>query len=197
MGGGRRPVLGARRRLPDQDAVRDAQDLRPVAEGWRREAPRRRTEAEPSGCLVPCAAEHVDSHAVQSLPRRRTIHAGSSRPSQRHPASSRPAMSRTRQTRAVRRAVTSLSAGERTAQILARVRAIPPGFVRTYGDVDPKAPRLVGRVLATTDERVPWHRVVRSDGTAPMGDMQLARLRREGVPLRDGRVDLARARVPG
>lgn len=86
---------------------------------------------------------------------------------------------------------------DRTARILARVRAIPPGFVRTYGDVDRRAPRLVGRVLATTDERVPWHRVVRSDGTAPMGAAQLERLRREGVPLRSGRVDLARARMPG
>lgn len=86
---------------------------------------------------------------------------------------------------------------DRTARILARVRAIPPGFVRTYGDVDRRALRLVGRVLATTDERVPWHRVVRSDGTAPMGAAQLERLRREGVPLRSGRVDLARARMPG
>ncbi len=85
----------------------------------------------------------------------------------------------------------------RVARILERVRAIPPGFVRTYGDIDPKAPRLVGRVLATTAERVPWHRVVRADGSAPMGDRQLARLRREGVPVRGGRVDLGRARVPG
>src|ERR1700682_1980337 len=28
----------------------------------------------------------------------------------------------------------------RTARIVARVRAIPAGFVRTYGDIDPKAP---------------------------------------------------------
>lgn len=86
---------------------------------------------------------------------------------------------------------------DRTARILARVRAIPPGFVRTYGDVDRAAPRLVGHVLATTDEKVPWHRVVRSDGTAAKGETQLARLRREGVPLRGARVDLARARMPG
>jgi methylated-DNA-protein-cysteine methyltransferase-like protein len=84
----------------------------------------------------------------------------------------------------------------RASGILARVRAIPPGFVRTYGDVDPHAPRLVGRVLATTTENVPWHRVVRADGSAPMGDEQLGRLRREGVPVRGGRVDLARARLP-
>ncbi|MGC8470809.1 MAG: MGMT family protein [Acidimicrobiales bacterium] len=91
----------------------------------------------------------------------------------------------------------SLLPGQRAAQILATVRAIPPGFVRTFGDVDPKAPRLVGRVLASTRERVPWHRVVRADGSVPMGDAQRARLRREGVPLRGGRVDLARARVAG
>jgi len=41
---------------------------------------------------------------------------------------------------------------ERTARIVARVRAIPAGFVRTYGDIDPRAPRLVGRILATTYE---------------------------------------------
>jgi methylated-DNA-protein-cysteine methyltransferase related protein len=89
-----------------------------------------------------------------------------------------------------------VSATARVARIIARVQAIPPGFVRTYGDIDPKAPRLVGRVLATTTERVPWHRVVRADGSVPKGATQLARLRREGVPVRAGRVDLARARVP-
>ena len=86
--------------------------------------------------------------------------------------------------------------GSTAAEILARVRAIPPGFVRTFGDVDPRAPRLVGRVLATTTERVPWHRVVRADGSAPLGEEQLARLRSEGVPVRGGRVDLARTRLP-
>jgi alkylated DNA nucleotide flippase Atl1 len=83
----------------------------------------------------------------------------------------------------------------REARILARVRAIPRGFVRTYGDIDPAAPRLVGRVLAATKEDVPWHRVVRADGTVPMGPVQLARLRKEGVPLRGDRVDLPEARV--
>lgn len=87
--------------------------------------------------------------------------------------------------------------GDRAAQILARVRAIPEGFVQTYADIDPHAPRLVGHVLATTDEDVPWHRVVRSDGTAAMGRRQLARLRKEGVPIRRNRVDMAEARWPG
>jgi methylated-DNA-protein-cysteine methyltransferase related protein len=87
--------------------------------------------------------------------------------------------------------------GERRRErILARVRAIPRGSVRTFGDIDPAAPRLVGRVLATHPGNVPWHRVVRADGTLPMGRKQLELLRREGVPLRGDRVDLARARLP-
>jgi len=85
---------------------------------------------------------------------------------------------------------------ERIDRILERVRAIPKGFVRTFGDIDPKAPRLVGRVLATTPAHVPWHRVVRADGSAPMGAKQLERLRREGVPMRGDRVDMAEARRP-
>jgi len=85
----------------------------------------------------------------------------------------------------------------RTARILEKVRAIPRGFVRTYGDVEPAAPRLVGHVLATIhDEGVPWHRVVRADGSVPMGPRQLDRLRRECVPLRGDRVDLNQARLP-
>ena len=39
----------------------------------------------------------------------------------------------------------------RHARILAGVRAIPEGYVRSYGDLDPGAPRLVGRLLATTE----------------------------------------------
>ena len=82
----------------------------------------------------------------------------------------------------------------RAGAILERVRAIPEGLVSTYADIDPAAPRLVGRVLATIHEEVPWHRVVRADGVAPVGASQLERLRREGVPLRGGRVDLTKAR---
>jgi alkylated DNA nucleotide flippase Atl1 len=84
----------------------------------------------------------------------------------------------------------------RAERIVERVRAIPEGFVRTYGDIDPGAPRLVGRILATTKESVPWHRVVRADGTAPIGARQLARLRREGVPIQGDRVDLSQSRLP-
>jgi methylated-DNA-protein-cysteine methyltransferase related protein len=84
----------------------------------------------------------------------------------------------------------------RIAQIVARVRAIPAGFVRTYGDIDPRAPRLVGRILATTHEDLPWHRVVHADGSMAMGRRQRELLLGEGVPMRGDRVDLRQARLP-
>ena len=84
----------------------------------------------------------------------------------------------------------------RRARIIERVRSIPEGFVRTYGDVDPAAPRLVGQVLATTREDLPWQRVVRSDGSIAKGKRQRQLLRREGVPMRGDRVDLRHARLP-
>jgi methylated-DNA-protein-cysteine methyltransferase related protein len=84
----------------------------------------------------------------------------------------------------------------RIAEILDRIRDIPPGHVQTYGDIDPEAPRLVGRVLATTRESgLPWFRVVRSDGSVAEGEHQLQLLRKDGVPMRGGRVDLERARA--
>ena len=84
----------------------------------------------------------------------------------------------------------------RVAEIIDRIRDIPPGHVQTYGDIDPNAPRLVGRVLSTTQEKdLPWFRVVRSNGTVAKGERQLELLRRDGVPLRGDRVDLARARA--
>jgi len=93
----------------------------------------------------------------------------------------------------------STSSGEtssRTERIVSRVREIPVGFVRTYGDIDPRAPRLVGLVLATTHESVPWHRVVRADGSIPKGAKQRELLLKEGVPMRGDRVDLREARLP-
>ena len=83
----------------------------------------------------------------------------------------------------------------RNELIISRVRAIPKGFVRTYGDVDPRAPRLVGRILSQT-HNLPWHRVVRADGTLPQGKVQRKLLVAEGVPMRGERVDLDEARLP-
>jgi alkylated DNA nucleotide flippase Atl1 len=79
-------------------------------------------------------------------------------------------------------------------RVLDDVRSIPEGRVSTFGDISPTGPRWVGRVLAGAPHDVPWHRVVRADGTVPMGSAQLARLAAEGVSIRGDRVDLARAR---
>jgi alkylated DNA nucleotide flippase Atl1 len=85
-----------------------------------------------------------------------------------------------------------------TETVLARVRAIPPGFVRTYGDVSPGAPRFAGTVLHSTDDPdVPWHRVVRADGSLAKGARQRVRLEAEGVPFRGDRVDMRVARLGG
>ena len=84
----------------------------------------------------------------------------------------------------------------RRARIVERVRAIPEGFVRTYGDIDRSAPRLVGRVLSEHVGALPWHRVVRADGTLAQGRAQRELLRREGVPMLGDRGDLRQARLP-
>lgn len=80
------------------------------------------------------------------------------------------------------------------------VRAIPPGQVASYGEVAARAglrsPRLVGRILAEDGHDLPWHRVLRADGTcAPhIAREQSARLRAEGVLMVDGRVPRAHRR---
>ena len=88
------------------------------------------------------------------------------------------------------------SGNDAGAEILRRVRAIPPGFVRTYGDISPGAPRLAGLVLSETSAaEVPWHRVVRADGSLAKGARQRRLLEREGVRFRGERVELASARL--
>lgn len=83
------------------------------------------------------------------------------------------------------------------AQILSRVRNTPAGFVRTYGDISPGAPRHAGAVLfACEDPEVPWHRIVRADGSLAKGRRQRRLLEREGVPFRGSRVDMRVARLP-
>lgn len=81
-------------------------------------------------------------------------------------------------------------------EVMDRVRAIPEGFVRTYGDVSPGAPRFAGTVLFHADDPdLPWWRVVRADGSLAKGDRQRALLLAEGVPLNGERVDMSRARL--
>jgi len=86
---------------------------------------------------------------------------------------------------------------DRARRVLARVRATPPGFVRTYGDVSPGSPRFAGSVLAACeDPAVPWQRIVRADGSLAKGARQRALLEAEGVPFRGDRVDMRTARIP-
>lgn len=83
----------------------------------------------------------------------------------------------------------------RELEVLSRVREIPQGFVRTYGDVSPGSPRFAGAVLFECDEPdLPWWRVVRADGSLAKGDRQRQRLIAEGVPFRGTRVDMKDAR---
>lgn len=90
------------------------------------------------------------------------------------------------------------------AAIQRTIAAIPHGRVASYGEIAvraglPRRARLVGRVLRQTpaDLALPWHRVLRADGRVafPPGSRafreQVRRLAAEGVPSRNGRVDLA------
>jgi alkylated DNA nucleotide flippase Atl1 len=86
---------------------------------------------------------------------------------------------------------------QRRETVLARIRDTPPGFVRAYGDVSPGAPRFAGAVLADCDDPdVPWHRIVRADGSLAKGERQRRLLDAEGVPFRGARVDMRTARLP-
>ncbi len=82
---------------------------------------------------------------------------------------------------------------------------IPEGKVSTYGTIakrlgKPKASRAVGRILGANPHPivVPCHRVVSSDGalrgySAPGGLKTKAEiLRKEGIEVTRGRVDLSR-----
>ena len=82
--------------------------------------------------------------------------------------------------------------------ILATVRRIPKGRVATYGDVaaasgHPGAARQVVWALRA-GKGVPWHRVLGAGGRIRLpgeaGLEQRLRLRTEGVPLTNDRVDL-------
>jgi methylated-DNA-protein-cysteine methyltransferase-like protein len=83
---------------------------------------------------------------------------------------------------------------DRGHRVLRRVRSVPPGSVTSYGSLCPEAPRFAGAVLAAArDPGLPWHRVVRADGSLPKGERQHRRLEAEGVPFRGARVEMAEA----
>jgi methylated-DNA-protein-cysteine methyltransferase-like protein len=85
------------------------------------------------------------------------------------------------------------------------VERIPAGRVATYGGIAhvaglPRRARLVGTALKSLPKgrQLPWHRVLTASGKLafPAGSAahakQTALLKKEGVPLRGGRVDLLR-----
>jgi methylated-DNA-protein-cysteine methyltransferase related protein len=85
----------------------------------------------------------------------------------------------------------------RAEEVLRRVRSVPEGHVTTYGDLSPGAPRFAGAVLSEAhDPDLPWHRIVRADGSLAKGERQRRLLVAEGVPLRGERVDMHEAWVP-
>jgi len=80
------------------------------------------------------------------------------------------------------------------------VRAIPPGWVASYGRIAdwlgrPRSARIVGRAMAGSPDDVPAHRVVDARGRLVPGweREQAQRLRVEGVAVEAGHV---RAPVP-
>jgi O-6-methylguanine DNA methyltransferase len=87
--------------------------------------------------------------------------------------------------------------------VLDAVDKIPRGRVMSYSDVaeyvGAGSGRAVGTVMARFGAEVPWHRVLRNDGTCAThkADRQLALLRAERVPMRGNRVDMAKARWDG
>jgi methylated-DNA-protein-cysteine methyltransferase related protein len=86
---------------------------------------------------------------------------------------------------------------DRAHEVLRRARSVPAGFVTTYGDLCPAAPRFAGAVMAACeDPNVPWQRVVRADGSLTQGARQRRLLESEGTPFRGRRVDMTLAWFP-
>ncbi len=97
-----------------------------------------------------------------------------------------------------------MTAESAESRIVAVVAMIPSGCVAGYGWVAdlaglPGRARLVARVLSRgSDDELPWHRVLRSDGSIAFAPRsagfreQSRRLRAEGIAVRKGRVDLSR-----
>ena len=94
---------------------------------------------------------------------------------------------------------------EITLRIIELIKAIPAGKVSSYGKIAIEAGlrnggRQTARVLHSLSEKyaLPWHRVIRSDGSIALEEgagreLQMELLRAEGVEVSaDGRVDFRR-----
>lgn len=78
------------------------------------------------------------------------------------------------------------------------IEAIPAGSIATYGEIAaeagyPGAARAVGNLLRTTPG-LPWWRIVAANGRLVPGSEadHAQRLRAEGVPVSNGRVQMRR-----
>ena len=82
------------------------------------------------------------------------------------------------------------------SEVLERIRAVPHGRVAAYSDITPHAPRQAGPALsASLAPDLPWHRIVRADGSLAKGLRQKELLVAEGVRFIGDRVDMARFRI--
>jgi methylated-DNA-protein-cysteine methyltransferase-like protein len=100
-----------------------------------------------------------------------------------------------------------MDAKARMQRIRATICDIPKGRVASYGQVAeiagiPRGARQVGYTLRNLPKghEVPWHRVVQVSGRialpkdSPGFRKQRARLRKEGVPVQGGRIDMQKYR---
>jgi methylated-DNA-protein-cysteine methyltransferase-like protein len=94
---------------------------------------------------------------------------------------------------------------ESTSRIIRAIKAIPRGKVSSYGAIAaraglPNGARQTVRVLHSLSEKheLPWHRVIRSDGSIALEkgagrELQTELLRSEGVEVSpEGKVDMKR-----
>lgn len=88
-------------------------------------------------------------------------------------------------------------------EVYSIVAQIPCGKVMSYGQIAkaldrPRSARMVGWAMRRCPEGLPWHRVIKSDGTIASGvlpDLGRDLLAAEGVTfLDDGRVDMEACR---
>ena len=91
------------------------------------------------------------------------------------------------------------------ARVYDIVSQIPYGRATSYGQIarllgSPRAARQVGWAMSACPEELPWHRVVKADGSIAGGEwsaLRRARLLEEGVPFtKDGRVDMEKCAWP-
>jgi methylated-DNA-[protein]-cysteine S-methyltransferase len=94
-------------------------------------------------------------------------------------------------------------AGSFSEKVLQYTKKIPRGKVTTYSEIaraigSPKASRAVGNALNKNQDpyRIPCYRVVRSDGlVGGYGSgtpEKVRRLRRDGIQVKGGKLDLSR-----